>query len=87
MFVILVYDVEEKRVTKVLKKCREYLFWVQNSVFEGELTEMRLRQLKRELEHIIEKDKDSVIIYRFESLKYSSREVLGKEKSSTSMEV
>ena len=26
MFVILVYDVEQKRVAKVLKKCREYLF-------------------------------------------------------------
>lgn len=44
MFVILVYDVDQKRVAKVLKKCREYLFWVQNSVFEGELTEMKLRQ-------------------------------------------
>jgi CRISPR-associated protein Cas2 len=87
MFVILVYDVAEKRVAKVLKKCRQYLFWVQNSVLEGELTEMRLRQLKRELEQIIDKDEDSVIVYRFESLKYSSREVLGREKSSTSMEV
>ena len=71
MFVILVYDVAEKRVAKVLKKCRQYLFWVQNSVLEGELTEMRLRQLKRELEQIIDKDEDSVIVYRFESLKYS----------------
>ena len=49
MFVILVYDVEQKRVAKVLKKCREYLFWVQNSVFEGELTEMKLRQLRENL--------------------------------------
>ena len=37
MFVILVYDIKEQRVTKVLKKCREYLSWVQNSVFEGEI--------------------------------------------------
>ena len=87
MFVILVYDIAEKRVGKVLKKCREYLFWVQNSVFEGDLTEMGLRQLKRELEHIMDKDEDSIIIYKFESLKYSSREILGREKSSTSMEI
>ncbi len=87
MFVILVYDIAEKRVGKVLKKCREYLFWVQNSVFEGDLTEMGLRQLKRELEHIIDKDEDSIIIYKFGSLKYSSREILGREKSSTSMEI
>ncbi len=87
MFVILVYDIAEKRVGKVLKKCREYLFWVQNSVFEGDLTEMGLRQLKRELEHIMDKDEDSIIIYKFGSLKYSSREILGREKSSTSMEI
>ena len=62
MFVILVYDVDQKRVAKVLKKCREYLFWVQNSVFEGELTEMKLRQLKRELKAIIDDEYDSVII-------------------------
>ncbi|HEX3036517.1 MAG TPA: CRISPR-associated endonuclease Cas2, partial [Thermodesulfobacteriota bacterium] len=31
MFVILVYDVGEKRVTKVLKTARKYLYWVQNS--------------------------------------------------------
>ena len=34
MFVILVYDVGEKRVAKVLKICRKYLTWVQNSVLE-----------------------------------------------------
>ena len=72
-------------MAKVLKKCREYLLWVQNSVLEGELTEMRLRQLKREPE-IIDNDDDSVIIYRFESLKYSL-EVMGREKGGMSMEV
>lgn len=87
MFVILVYDVGQKRVGKVLKKCRQYLFWVQNSVLEGELTEMRLKQLKRELEGIIEREEDSVIMYRFETLKYSKREILGRVKGATSMEV
>ena len=87
MFVILVYDVAQKRGAKVLKKCREYLFWVQNSVLEGRLTEMRLRQLKRELMQIIERDEDSVIIYKFESVKYSSREVMGLEKGSISLEL
>lgn len=84
MFVILVYDVNEKRVSKVLKKCREYLYWVQNSVFEGDITHMRLRQLTKELERIIDKEEDSVIIYRFQSLRYSSREILGRNKGSTS---
>lgn len=34
MFIILVYDVGEKRVAKVFKTCRKYLNWVQNSVLE-----------------------------------------------------
>ncbi len=38
MFVILVYDFEQKRVAKALKIARKYLYWVQNSVFEGEIT-------------------------------------------------
>ena len=35
MFVVLVYDVKQERVGKVLKICRKYLTHVQNSVFEG----------------------------------------------------
>lgn len=34
----MVYDVNEKRVNKVLKIGRKYLNWVQNSVLEGEIT-------------------------------------------------
>lgn len=80
MFVILVYDVNQKRVAKTLKKCREYLYWVQNSVFEGETTELKLKQLIMELERIIDKDEDSVVIYRFDSTRYSKRQILGREK-------
>ncbi len=80
MYVILVYDIKEERVAKVLKTCRKYLNWVQNSVFEGELTSAKLEKLKAELKRIINLDEDSVIIYRFRSLMYSSREILGVEK-------
>ena len=37
MYVILVYDVGEKRVGKMLRLVRKYLSWIQNSVFEGEI--------------------------------------------------
>lgn len=80
MFVILVYDVSEKRVTKVLKKAREYLYWVQNSVFEGEISEANYKKLKMELRAIISEDEDSVIIYKLRSTKYSSREIMGLQK-------
>ena len=36
MYIILVYDVSEKRVFKVLKIARKYITWIQNSVLEGE---------------------------------------------------
>ncbi|MDI6601447.1 CRISPR-associated endonuclease Cas2 [Calorimonas adulescens] len=80
MFVILVYDVNEKRVAKALKTCRKYLYWVQNSVFEGELSEANYKKLKFELEKIINKEEDSVIFYTFRSMRYSERESMGLKK-------
>lgn len=74
------YDVNQKRVAKVLKKCRQYLNWVQNSVFEGEITEANLKKLKMELERITKKDEDSVIFYYLRTTKYSSREIMGLKK-------
>lgn len=80
MYVILVYDIKEERVGRVLKICRKYLNWVQNSVFEGEITGAKLVKLKTELRKIINPEEDSVIIYRFRSLLYSSRETMGIKK-------
>lgn len=80
MFLILVYDVNEKRVNKVLKTCRKYLHWVQNSVLEGEISEANLKKLKIELSRIIDKDEDSVIFYILRTTKYSEREILGLRK-------
>ncbi|WP_022856242.1 CRISPR-associated endonuclease Cas2, partial [Thermodesulfobacterium thermophilum] len=78
MYVILVYDINEKRVQKVLKICRKFLHWVQNSVFEGEITEAKLFKLKQQLNHVIDPEEDSVVIYTFLTEKYSRREILGK---------
>ncbi|KXG75851.1 CRISPR-associated endoribonuclease Cas2 [Fervidicola ferrireducens] len=80
MFVILVYDVGEKRVGKVLKICRKYLTWVQNSVLEGEITEAAYKRLKIELKRVIEENEDSVIFYILRTTKYSERETMGVKK-------
>jgi CRISPR-associated protein Cas2 len=81
MFVILFYDVNEKRVGKMLKLCRQYLTWQQNSVFEGEITLAKLEELKIKINRLIKKeDEDSVIIYEFRTMQYSSRVILGKDK-------
>jgi CRISPR-associated protein Cas2 len=78
--VILVYDVNVSRVTKVLKKARQYLYWVQNSVLEGEISEANYKKLKMELERIINKNEDSVIMYQLRTTKYTDREIIGLRK-------
>ncbi|PKM81768.1 MAG: CRISPR-associated endonuclease Cas2 [Firmicutes bacterium HGW-Firmicutes-14] len=80
MFVILVYDVNTKRVGKVLKRSRKYLNWVQNSVLEGEITDVNFQKLKTELHKIINTEEDSCLFYIFRTTKYSSRESLGIKK-------
>ena len=82
MFVILVYDVKEERVGKALKICRRYLTHVQNSVFEGEISEASLRILKNELRAVLDENYDSVIIYKFRTKHYFQRETIGVDKPS-----
>lgn len=81
MYVILVYDIEQKRVGKMLKLCRRYLNWIQNSVFEGELTEVKLKELLQEAGKVMEKDKDSIIIFKSRQEKWLEKMVVGREKN------
>jgi CRISPR-associated protein Cas2 len=81
MYVILVYDIEEKRVAKMLKLCRRYLNWIQNSVFEGELTEVKLKALLHEAGQIMDKEKDSLILFKSRQEKWLDKMVVGKEKN------
>jgi len=83
MYVIVVYDVEEKRVAKVMKFLRRYLTWVQNSVFEGEITEAKLNEVHIGLKKLIKKEKDSVVFYQMETEKNFKRMVVGMEKNPT----
>lgn len=80
MFVIMVYDVNIKRVAKVLKTSRRYLSWVQNSVFEGDITPGRLKSLKDELGKIIGNDEDSLIFYEWHFKNYAHREIIGANR-------
>ena len=82
MYVVLVYDVGEKRVGKMLKLCRLYLNWIQNSVFEGEITEVKLEELKIEALKRMDPDKDSLIIFKSRQEKWLYKEIIGKELSS-----
>lgn len=81
MYVIAVYDINVKRVGKMLKLTRRYLNWIQNSVFEGELTALMLKQYKAEAAEIMNKKEDSLIIFISRNERWLDKEVIGKEKN------
>lgn len=81
-YVIVVYDVAQDRVQRVLNYLRRYLNWVQNSAFEGFLTEAQLTQVCQDLTNLIDAEQDSVYIYELPSERLLRRQVLGREKGS-----
>ena len=83
MYIILVFDIGEKRVGKMLKLCRKYLNWIQNSVFEGEISEVKLLELKSRAARIMEKEEDSLIIFSSRQERWLEKEIIGKERSAT----
>ncbi|MCB0534614.1 MAG: CRISPR-associated endonuclease Cas2 [Lewinellaceae bacterium] len=81
MYIILVYDVGEKRVAKMLRLCRRYLHWIQNSVFEGEITELKLRELKQNARKIMAMGEDSLIIFSSREARWLEKDIVGREKN------
>ncbi len=81
MYVIIAYDVNVERVNKVKKFLRRYLNWVQNSLFEGELSESDLEEIKLGLNKIINEEEDMIVIYKLRTEKVMNREIIGVDKS------
>ena len=81
MYVIIVYDVGVERVNKIKKFLRTWLNWVQNSVFEGELTESEFIKVQQGIENIIDKESDSVIIFKLKDRKFIDRDIIGVDKN------
>ncbi len=81
MFVILTYDVEERRVNRVRKTLKKYLIWTQNSVFEGEITEGKLNKCLAEVNKTLDRSVDSLYIYIIKNSNNIKKEVVGKEKN------
>ncbi len=80
MYVIAVYDVGKRRGGKMLKLCRKYLNWIQNSVFEGEITEAKLLELKYEAMLIMDEETDSLIFFKTRQEKWLDKEIVGHER-------
>ena len=85
MYLIMVYDVGVERVNKVLKISRKYLNWIQNSVFEGEITGAGFTKLKFELKDVINPEEDSIVFYIMRTTRYTRREIMGVEKGGEEM--
>lgn len=78
MYVIMVYDLQADRTHRALKLGRRYLTHVQNSVFEGEITEGDLEALRNEVEDLLEPG-ESTIIYELSSDALLNRSVYGED--------
>lgn len=63
MYIILAYDVVSGSQHHVSKCCSMYLHRIQRSLFEGELTEKQLIQLKTEIVKHIDPVSDTICIY------------------------
>ncbi len=77
MYIILCYDVNVKRIAKVRKTCLKYLRYTQRSVYEGEMTQAKLKRLKSELKRIIDQENDEIVIYEMESVRFASKAKIG----------
>ena len=81
MYIILVYDIESNRVAKVCKYLRQHLNWIQNSIFEGQLTKAQLTRVKSGLAKLTNPEKDSIIIYQLRDARWMNKEIMGVDKN------
>ena len=87
MYAILFYDIsssdekEKNNAARVRKAVEKFLPRVQFSVFEGEIRASDLKKLIAILQKECSNRLDSVVIYTFNSLKYSQRLVIGRDKN------
>ncbi len=77
MWIILAYDINEKRVNTIRKICSQYLTRVQNSLFLGEIGWASLRILKDKLKDKINENEDSIQFFILRDEKLVKRIKLG----------
>jgi CRISPR-associated protein Cas2 len=80
LWIILVYDINEKRVNVIRKTCLPYLKWLQNSVFIGDITKGNLEILVSKLKSKINYDEDSIQIFTLRDEILAKRISLGISK-------
>jgi CRISPR-associated protein Cas2 len=89
MYVILVYDIVmdetgAKTLRRVFKECKKFLVHIQNSVFEGEISQSQLLKLELTIKKYLRKDRDSLIVFKTRNERWLQKEFWGKEDDATS---
>jgi CRISPR-associated protein Cas2 len=79
-FYIAMYDMHKTRVAKMHKLLSRYMFWLQNSVFEGELTEKQYKLLMDEALKIMNTKEDSLVFFKVRSALHTERIIYGVAK-------
>ena len=83
VYVVVVYDLHAERTHLALNYLRRFLTHVQNSVFEGEITEGNLERITDKLDEMLQPD-ESAIVYEMSSEKYVTRTVVGEDPADES---
>ncbi len=81
MHAILMYDISIDRINAVRVTTKQYLNWIQNSVFEGEITMSGLAELKSKISELIDVSEDSVLIFTVNNPRWIEKTVIGIDKN------
>jgi CRISPR-associated protein Cas2 len=85
MWIILTYDINEKRVNDIRKICMPYLRWVQNSVFLGDISWVDFKILQEKLASKIVYEEDNILIFVSRDSKLFKKVSLGSSKEFTNV--
>lgn len=78
---LLVYDISDNKRRQVLVKLlMNYAYRVQFSVFEFSSTESITEKIKQQIDHIINPEEDSIILYEISSDDWDKKIIFGLDK-------
>lgn len=86
MDVLVAYDIADtegagrRRLQRVAQVCGTYGTRIQLSVFECRVSPERLARMIGELQDAMDRERDSVVIYRFSGEMRGARTLLGRER-------
>lgn len=83
MHIIIAYDIGVERLNQVRHVMKQYLNWIQNSAFEGELSEGQLEELRLKVREKIDMEKDSVVVFVISNPDWVEKHIWGVEKGVT----